>query len=484
MPDPVERTFPARRLGADLAAGISVGLAAAAAVLLDERRFLLVALGAAVLVLLVWWSFGRVSRWFFSFAAASLCLPSLALPGGGWVHPAMLAALIGLWSGLPQAGAWRFRNDAFTASSALFVLVLLLSVPMAMLYAGPEVAAGSLARVLLFGVGIYVFFYIVCGPGQEEPVDELRWVRRLYALGVVSAAIACVGFYFQFTPEGPSGEQFVWLRDGVYRRAQGVLYDAGMLGNLCAFFLLFVALAWLRPHVGRRVLSRKSLMAGGAVLSAALLFSFSRSSLLNLLAGLAALLILERAKIRLARWVTVLPAVAAGGLVLAWVLFPAFVESYFDRLWLTSTSLFSAPETLLSGRLQSWQELLAFLSAQPWHGLLGIGFKTLPYSESVGRPIIADNMYLSILVETGLVGFISMIFFLASLLGLAHRALRSGDETASFLGAWAFCFWVGQLFQMMSVDVLTYWRVLPLYFAVLALAVRAAGRARGRSPAV
>jgi hypothetical protein len=48
---------------------------------------------------------------------------------------------------------------------------------------------------------------------------------------------------------------------------------------------------------------------------------------------------------------------------------------------------------------------------------------------------------------------------------------------ASFFGALIFCFWIGQLFQMFLTDTLTYWRVLPLYFAVLALAVREVDRA-------
>ena len=33
-----------------------------------------------------------------------------------------------------------------------------------------------------------------------------------------------------------------------------------------------------------------------------------------------------------------------------------------------------------------------------------------------------------------------------------------------------FCFWAGQAVQMFSADLLTYWRVLPVYLFVLALA--------------
>ena len=37
---------------------------------------------------------------------------------------------------------------------------------------------------------------------------------------------------------------------------------------------------------------------------------------------------------------------------------------------------------------------------------------------------------------------------------------------------WMLCFWAGQTVQMASGDLLTYWRVLPVYFWVLALALR------------
>jgi hypothetical protein len=38
-----------------------------------------------------------------------------------------------------------------------------------------------------------------------------------------------------------------------------------------------------------------------------------------------------------------------------------------------------------------------------------------------------------------------------------------------------FCVWIGELLQMMSGDLLTYWRVLPVYFCVLGIAVRYSG---------
>jgi O-antigen ligase len=126
---------------------------------------------------------------------------------------------------------------------------------------------------------------------------------------------------------------------------------------------------------------------------------------------------------------------------------------------------------VLSGRLASWQTIGAFLAAHPWHAILGIGYKTLPYSKFIGQTIVADNMYLSLLIETGVVGLAAFFLLNFAILRAAWRAARCGDSRSSFFGTWIFCFWIGQLFQMLSGDLLTYWRALPLYFWVLAMAV-------------
>jgi hypothetical protein len=52
------------------------------------------------------------------------------------------------------------------------------------------------------------------------------------------------------------------------------------------------------------------------------------------------------------------------------------------------------------------------------------------------------------------------------------RAARSLRPAASFAGEWVLCFWAGELAQMFSGDLITYWRVLPVYFWVLGTAIR------------
>jgi O-antigen ligase len=127
---------------------------------------------------------------------------------------------------------------------------------------------------------------------------------------------------------------------------------------------------------------------------------------------------------------------------------------------------------VLSGRLQTWTHLASYIAENPVRVVFGIGYKTLPYSDVTGTTAIADNTYLSVLVETGVAGLAALCALNIAILTACYRAFQADDPMRSFLGAWFLCFWCGQMVQMMSADLLTYWRVLPAYLCVLALATR------------
>jgi len=200
--------------------------------------------------------------------------------------------------------------------------------------------------------------------------------------------------------------------------------------------------------------------------------SYSRASLLNVLVSLAVLAWSNRRRMRLSRVASILASVAAAAWI-TWKVFPAFAEIYWMRLSASTEFFFTASERILSGRVASWRTLVDWISVHPWQTLIGIGYKTLPYTDYLGGPVVADNMYLSLLVETGIAGLAALLWLNISILRASARASRSADPRTSFFGTWMLCFWAGQVVQMFSGDLLTYWRVLPLYFWVLALAVRA-----------
>ena len=433
-----------------------------------ELRVLLAAPAAALGVL--WWTVQRPGRWVALFLAAALLLPPLPIAiGNSGPHPCLVFAAIGVFCGFLWLADWRIAPTGLNAAFLVFFGVLLVSVAPAAWYSGESAAAGSLARVALFGISVYVFFYTAYGPGARDARVPLR---ALFWSAVASALFACVDFYYQFPAPAGYGPQFVWLDSGIYRRAQGLFYEAGTLGNFCAFFLAMIVVAFSRPR-GSAPISRKALLAGGAVFFAALVLSYSRSSLVNVATACGVLVWHNRKRIPLVKVALGLAVLAGGAALLTWKVFPAFAEMYWLRLSASAEYLFSATNGVLSGRVESWRLLTTWISANPWQALFGIGYKTLPYSAYLGSTVVADNMYLSMLVETGIAGLAALLWLSVAILRGAGRAAGSDDPRTAFYGSWMLCFWPGQMVQMLSADVLTFWRVLPVYFWILALAVRA-----------
>lgn len=424
---------------------------------------------------LLWWTILHPARWVALFFVCLFLLPPLPIPlGDSGVHLAPLVALWGALVGIVWVRDWRWPAHPLSVAFVLFLAVLLESAGLAAVYSGWRIGLGSLARVLLFAIGVFVFLYAYAGPRRED-WNDFRMARLLFWLAVAGALFACADFYFQLPAPAGYGDQFVWLDEGVLRRAQGLFYEASTLGNVCAFFLVMVAVSLVRKRE-QSPCSRSALVFGGLALAAALMFSYSRASVFNVVVAIGVLAWIRLRRFRRS-WFRPrsLFSMAAALAVAGWAVhlaFPSLSINYWGRLLGSFSFFWQSPDQVLSGRLGHWQTLLDFLAREPWHAIFGVGYKTLPYSGFVGSKVIADNTYLGLLVETGVVGlaaFLALNFFI---LRTGWRALRSARPSTAFLGEWIFCFWCGQMFQMFSGDLVTYWRALPIYFWVLGAAAR------------
>lgn len=414
--------------------------------------------------------------WPLLFCGAAILLPPLPFPiGDSGFHVSVVIAAAGLLAGLAALPEWRIERNSLNLALAALVGALGLSLGFAALYSGLALAAASAARLALFACGVFVYFTASQGPGAVDQPQAERSSRWLFAMAVAAAIFGCVDFVYQLPAPAGFGAQFIWLSSGVYRRAQGLFYDASALGNFCAFFLLMSVVALAHREPGRKVLPTAVASAGALLFLLTLLLSFSRAPLLAAGIGCAALAFLERDRWVRSRWTSprmllALAALVVGAVTAFAVALPEFAAGYWARAGVDWNSIFTSPDRVLSGRLESWQTIGGFILEHPLQILAGIGYKTLPYTEHFGKPVIADNMYLSTLVETGVFGLCSLIALNVAILAVSYRAAKRG----SFFGKWMFCFWAGEAFQMFAGDILTFWRVLPMYFWVLAQAAREA----------
>ena len=442
----------------------TVAILAASIVLIPSTAVCLVLGGIVFAVPAAIWLFQTPFRWLTLFLLAALLLPPLPLSwGDSGPHIAILFAAAGFWFGIVHFKAFSIRMDAVGLSLLALLAVMLSSAGMAMFYSGPQIAFGSIARACLFGISVYVYFF--CQSFAERPAQNL--IAALFIAASISALLACLDFYFHLPPISGFGAQYIWLENGVFRRAQGVFYEASTLGGLCACFLQMIAVSLL--FLKHQSLRTPILLAGGSVLATALVLSYSRASLVSLVTGLLVLVILHRRKIRVVRVLLGTLLVSVSAFVFLAHSLSIFGEAYWLRLLASYQYFLDAPNLVLSGRIGHWSVLLDFIADHPWHALLGIGYKTLPYSHFIGNTAIADNTYLGALLEMGLPGLAAVIALNVAMLRTSWKLARSQNAFPAFCGTWIFCFWSGQCVQMLSADLLTYWRVLPVDFCVLAL---------------
>jgi O-antigen ligase len=365
---------------------------------------------------------------------------------------------IGLLAAVAKSGDWLFRATGVNTALLAWLAALVLSLPAALVWSGPATAAASTARVGLFAISALVFFSVSQGPDRTSAPEALNLTRAIYFMGLGAAVFGCLDFFVQLPAPAGYGPQFVWLDSGVYRRAQGLFYESSTLGNMCAFFLVMAAAALSDREVRARIGSIW-LWTGAVVFTAALIASYSRASVLTVVIGLGSLIVIERKRWLNLRVVGGCALALAAAMALVVAAFPEFAQSYWDRIAFSFENAGLRPDRVLSGRVGSWTAIAAFIADHPFRVLAGTGYKTLPST------VIADNMYVSALVETGLAGLLSLLGLNAAIMIACWRASRG------FFGRWMFCFWTGEVVQMLSGDILTYWRVVPIYFWVLAQAV-------------
>ena len=197
---------------------------------------------------IAWWTLRSPGRWlalFFGDRAAA----AAAAHRHRRFRPAHLASCSPPWASSRACSGWPSGASRSPASNAAFVAlfgVLLASVASAAWYSGRRRRGGQPgARRALRHLGLRLL-HGAYGPAGTR--HAMAACAASIGSAVASALFACVDFYYQFPAPAGYGPQFVWLDSGVYRRAQGLFYEASTLGNFCAFFLVMIAVAFTRPR--------------------------------------------------------------------------------------------------------------------------------------------------------------------------------------------------------------------------------------------
>jgi len=224
---------------------------------------------------------------------------------------------------------------------------------------------------------------------------------------------------------------------GPYSRGVGVFSNANYLGMVAAIALgLTVALALQIPWAPHR----RGILAASALLVVPLALSQSRGAALAAAAGVLVTL----AAARRVRAAVILLGTLAVVVSLALLASPGIL----DRVPVADPT---------SGRIELWTRLLDLWANHP---VLGIGYRTLQLTpEAAG--LAAHNVFLGLLVETGLLGLAFMLTALAGFMWSGRRSPLLGvvvtvlviEQTESTMFGWA------------GPTALTFWLVLAAHSA-------------------
>jgi len=192
------------------------------------------------------------------------------------------------------------------------------------------------------------------------------------------------------------------------------------------FSLAATASLWRYLDRGRRVTDALLVVLfAGAVLS-----TYSLDGLVSLIAMMAAFGFLHHGSLR----TKLVPYVVAGLTVLVFFATPLGSERVAKE---SSTSLAGEPNTSLSWRFQKWEKLMPKWEASPVFGQ-GLGTTTTELSTPSDRyaSLPPHSEYVRYLVETGVVGVVTLLLVLAILMrSLVRSRKRLGTADAGDLGA-------------------------------------------------
>ena len=278
-------------------------------------------------------------------------------------------------------------------------------------------------RVLLFGISVFLFFYAASVPGSTSRKTRrpTRTDRRGFRVVRLRRGL------FQFPAPAGFGAQYIWLRSGSIGGRKDCFTKPARWGTVR---ILpdddSSGAAWAAP-ASSGIAPRTVSWRGG--LSRRPGVSYSRGSLLNALGGPGGADLPE-------------PEPHPVGQVLHGVGGAAGPRRWrYVCCCRRSRALIGCD--LDVGRIRSlgnegllWGASQAGALCSSWRNTRGTRcsawFTRLPYSDYLGRTVIAEQHVLSVLAETGIVGLGAMLWFSIQILRSARRAAGRRSATPFF----------------------------------------------------
>ena len=377
------------------------------------------------------------------------------------IGPASLTLLVyGLSFALLAYALLTSRAFGQAAPRSLTIGVVVFVVAAMLSAAGGINPGGSTGRIvfLLSVAAIYFSVLTICRTPRQLVLVAMGALGGLFLAAVHGLAQSFLGLASSFT--------FVSGGD-VVERVQGSFGHPNEYGG---FLAVLIPLA-LGIAASRSFSARARSFAGTALLLAvpALFYSYARGPVLALTAGLMIWVAVLRPKLAL----PVAAVIAVGAILVAP---PALKERFSEStggdvtlrsdIWRGALTIYSDHPVLGVGP-NNFAEAYSALPTE----LPGAAQRRLLHTSQILVPPYAENLYLNILAEQGIVGLTALLVFLVGALLTVYRGARVRDPRGR-----AVCFGAGAGLLVRAchgvVQVTLFTEIAPPLFALLALAGR------------
>ncbi len=297
-----------------------------------------------------------------------------------------------------SATAWHERRRLFAGWRLLLPLIVFVAA-IGLAALGSADRAASFVTLAEAGKMLAIVWLLVVLVSSAERFDAVLWVVAASLLVLAATAIT------QGIERGLIHEFQVAL---VVTGPDGAFRDNNDMARVLA---LSVPLWWVLICTRHRLAAGIAATAGGALAVAGIVFTFSRSGFLALVAGVSVMSLSVRP---LWRALAIPPLFCAALLILSPLPYRARILSIARP----------QAESSVQGRLEIWQEGLRTAGAHP---LTGQGPGTFLAFDARRT---SHNIFVELLAETGAVGLAAYLLVItAAVVGL-HRTRRAGASTA------------------------------------------------------
>lgn len=396
----------------------------------------------------------------------AVCLPIVPpiSVGSTPVSPVDILAIPTLYVALLQAPTIRNGSSFF---GWLFVLFAMWAATTSLLISSDFVAKDSLLRAIRL---LFIVTPTLLISRAELTEDRTRVLLAIVATASSLGIVMQLGLFALGDPSVQAHQEFTDRVVALSNRMGGYVHDSSAFGHaLASWFVITLAVLTMYAWRYRIML----ITAVTAVLIYGLYATVSRSAFVDLVVAVPALLLLApmatRRKLQIIFGLCVaLPILVASISALGPALLPEAVQSAMTRLLGPLNYLLGVEtdvldlDSLSAGRTLAWDQLSYLFDRAP---LMGHGYKSL----AIVYAVPADNLFISVAVETGLVGLFNLIFLIVKTV----LRLASPTDLNPVTRALAISLGLGQLAHAMFVDTLTFYSSMPIVLIVIAVALTA-----------